>query len=231
MNGNLSEGHQPEGEQVESRKILLLTTDVLVAAGLPQVIPDSTVLAAESADEALNVFRDQNPDMVVIDLFASLRPEENIELIGNVKALSPKTVCVVYAGRTQDTQLFVRAVSLGADAYVEQIPPLGLSWSEFLAALPESEPYYAGFVVQALVERYSRIRLPGSHEAITDRETDILQLVSTGKRNQEIADQLNISLPTVKSHLGHIFSKMGVTNRRDAVKRARKLNLFRSDQE
>lgn len=63
-------------------------------------------------------------------------------------------------------------------------------------------------------------------EALSQREVDVLNLLAIGMTNQEIAGQLYISLRTVKFHTGNIFSKLGVTNRTQAVARARQLGLL-----
>ncbi len=63
-------------------------------------------------------------------------------------------------------------------------------------------------------------------EPLTTREIEILRLVAAGMRNQEIADQLFISLPTVKRHIANAYGKLGVRHRTKAVARANELNLL-----
>ncbi len=63
-------------------------------------------------------------------------------------------------------------------------------------------------------------------EPLTMREVEILRLVAAGMRNQEIADQLFISLSTVKRHIANAYGKLGVSHRTEAVARANELNLL-----
>jgi len=63
-------------------------------------------------------------------------------------------------------------------------------------------------------------------EPLSERELEVLQLIAVGDSNQEIADQLVITLDTVKRHVTHIFEKLGVHNRVQAVARARALGLL-----
>jgi LuxR family maltose regulon positive regulatory protein len=62
-------------------------------------------------------------------------------------------------------------------------------------------------------------------EPLSPRELEVLQLLAAGASNAEIARQLVITLNTTKKHLTHIFGKLGVANRRDAVARGRLLGL------
>jgi LuxR family maltose regulon positive regulatory protein len=61
---------------------------------------------------------------------------------------------------------------------------------------------------------------------LSERERQVLQLLAQGASNQEIAQQLVIAYDTVKRHVSHIFAKLGVTNRVQAVKQARDLGLL-----
>ena len=66
----------------------------------------------------------------------------------------------------------------------------------------------------------------GLVKALTRRETEILRLIAAGLRNQEIGDQLFISLATVKRHVSNVYGKLGVTHRTEAITRANELNLL-----
>jgi LuxR family maltose regulon positive regulatory protein len=66
----------------------------------------------------------------------------------------------------------------------------------------------------------------GSIEPLTRRELDVLESMAAGRRNQQIADELVITLETVKRHVSHIFNKLGATNRMEAVATARDLHLI-----
>jgi LuxR family maltose regulon positive regulatory protein len=63
-------------------------------------------------------------------------------------------------------------------------------------------------------------------EPLTDREIDVLILMSEGASNQEIADNLTIAITTTKKHVSNILGKLGVKNRTEAVSRARELGLI-----
>jgi LuxR family transcriptional regulator, maltose regulon positive regulatory protein len=67
----------------------------------------------------------------------------------------------------------------------------------------------------------------GLAQALSDRELEVLALLSAGKSNQQIADELVVVLATVKKHVGHILGKLAAANRTQAVARARALGLLR----
>jgi LuxR family maltose regulon positive regulatory protein len=67
---------------------------------------------------------------------------------------------------------------------------------------------------------------PALVEQISQREHDVLNLIAIGASNREIADQLVIALPTVKKHISNILGKLNVTNRTQAIARARELGLL-----
>ncbi|MBN1317575.1 MAG: response regulator transcription factor [Anaerolineales bacterium] len=62
-------------------------------------------------------------------------------------------------------------------------------------------------------------------EPLTDREMDVLRLICNGLSNREIADRLTVTLNTVKKHSSHVYGKLGVTSRAQAIVRAQELEL------
>lgn len=68
--------------------------------------------------------------------------------------------------------------------------------------------------------------VPENQDILTEQETRIARLIGDGLSNKEIADQLNISTETVKSHIKNVYRKLNVNNRVQALQRAKQLNLF-----
>ncbi|MGH2393284.1 MAG: response regulator transcription factor [Candidatus Limnocylindria bacterium] len=63
-------------------------------------------------------------------------------------------------------------------------------------------------------------------EPLTDRELEVLRLLAAGRRNRDIAQELVVTVETVKKHTSHIFDKLGAANRTQAVAHARQLGLI-----
>ena len=74
--------------------------------------------------------------------------------------------------------------------------------------------------------RGSALTAPGIVEPLTNRELEVLQMLAAGRSNQAIADQLVVTLDTVKKHVTHLLGKLGAANRTEAVARARELGLI-----
>jgi LuxR family transcriptional regulator, maltose regulon positive regulatory protein len=74
--------------------------------------------------------------------------------------------------------------------------------------------------------RPARAAVPGLIEPLTGRELEVLRLLAAGRSNQDIARELVVALDTVKKHVSHILSKLGGSNRTEAVTRARQLDLI-----
>ena len=92
---------------------------------------------------------------------------------------------------------------------------------KLLGAFPSAEP-------EMKQESDKQTRLEGLIEPLTDRELDVLQLIATGLSRQEIADELIVSLNTIKTHARNIFQKLGVNSQTQAVAKARGLGLIDS---
>ena len=123
--------------------------------------------------------------------------------------------------------------------FVDEGQPMAALLGE-LVATPSTESMVAGGVPVGYLGQLARAFDEGGPDVLrsgattlqrlvvplTDRELEVLRLIATGKRNQEIAAELYVSLNTVKKHVTHIFDKLGVANRTAATARARELDLL-----
>lgn len=124
--------------------------------------------------------------------------------------------------------------------FADEGAPMGVLLRRLIAA-QRAEPAAPGLplgylarVLQALSQHgvqgsgsSSAAMVPGLVEQLTARERDVLGLLVAGRSNRRIADELVVSVDTVKKHLTHIFGKLGAVNRTEAVARARQLGLIR----
>jgi DNA-binding NarL/FixJ family response regulator len=204
-------------------RLLLADDHPVVRAGLRAVLatePDFEVVAeAATAEQAVALAERGRVDVVLMDLQfgAGMHGVEAIAAIAG-RAGGP----VVLVLTTYDTDAdILAAVEAGATGYLlKDAPPEELAAAVRAAAAGESA--LAPAVAHRLI---ARVRAPGI--ALSRRETEVLQLVADGLSNQQISRRLHLSQATVKTHLVHVYGKLGVDSRTAAVAAARARGLIR----
>ena len=173
------------------------------------------VVACASAEEALVEIPAHKPDVVLMDV--NLPGKSGIECVARLKESLPKTqVIMLTVYRNQE--LIFKALQAGACGYLLK----RCSPEELLKAITEVRTGGAPMtpeIARMLVEVYQR-KPPGPTptEELTAREMEILALLSEGLSNKEIADRLSVSYDTVRAHLHHIYEKLHVRGRTEAVR-------------
>ncbi|MEW1699809.1 response regulator [Streptomyces sp. NPDC093249] len=204
-------------------RLLLADDHPVVRAGLRAVLdtePDFTVVAeAATAERAVELAAAGDVDVVLMDLQfgAGMHGSEATAAITATPG-GPKVLVLT----TYDTDAdILAAVEAGASGYLlKDAPPEELAAAVRTAAAGQSA--LAPAVAHRLMDR---MRTPA--EALTKRELEVLQLVGEGLSNQQISKALFLSQATVKSHLVHVFAKLGVDSRTAAVAAATARRLIR----
>ncbi|MEU8618550.1 response regulator transcription factor [Streptomyces sp. NPDC048623] len=204
-------------------RLLLADDHPVVRAGLRAVLdtePDFAVVAeAATAERAVELAAAGGVDVVLMDLQfgAGMHGSEATAAITAVPG-GPRVLVLT----TYDTDAdILAAVEAGASGYLlKDAPPEELAAAVRTAAAGQSA--LAPAVAHRLMDR---MRTPA--EALTRRELEVLQLVGEGLSNQQISKALFLSQATVKSHLVHIFAKLGVDSRTAAVAAATARRLIR----
>ncbi len=182
--------------------------------------------AVRSVKEALQIVANSLPDVVVLDLkvlYEPASPEERIEAgldaIREIRRLSPSTKVVVVSAYRQPEHI-AQALQAGAVGYVYK----GRSSEEVLESLRRAhvgQVFFHPEIAQKLLETLQRPESSEGEEResdpLTPREREVLQLIAEGKSNQEIANQLQISIGTVKKHVTNILDKIHLRSRVEAA--------------
>jgi two-component system, NarL family, response regulator len=193
-----------------SIRVLIADDHPIVRHGLARMI-DLTdgmevVAEAETGVEAVRLFRQHQPDVALIDL---RMPEMNgVDAIIAIREEFPNAQIAILTTYDTDEDIF-RGLQSGAKGYLLKDSKM----SELLDAIRKlhaGQKYIPPAVGAKLAERMS---LP----QLSDREREVLQQMSQGKANQEIGIELSISESTVKYHINNILSKLGVSDRTQAV--------------
>ncbi len=186
------------------------------AKGYLDVQPEITVLAeAESGTEAVRLAREFVPDVVLMDLV--MPGMDGVEATRKVKDISPRTQIIILTSFHEDEHIFP-ALQAGAISYLLK----DVKASELVDAIRKASKGEATLhprVASRLIKQFSRDEPDRSNlfTELTDREGEVLTLIARGFTNQKIADDLVISIGTVKGHVSNILSKLHLADRTQAA--------------
>lgn len=205
-----------------SHSVLVVDDHSLVRTGVVNIInhePDLHVVAeAANGVEAVQAYREHHPDITMVDLRMPVM--DGVEAVRQIRAMDPHAKLIVLTTYDTDEDIS-RALKAGANAYaLKDITADALV--RCIHDVLAGKTYLAPTAAAKLAEGMSRVQ-------VTPRELSTLRLMADGRSNKEIAGELGISERTVKSHLGHLFEKLGVTSRTEAVKIATRRGLVRLD--
>ncbi len=214
-------GSQPQPATAQAR-VLVVDDHVLVRTGVANIInhePDLHVVAeAANGAEAVAAFERHRPDVTLLDLRMPVM--DGVEAVRQIRLRDPQAKVIVLTTYDTDEDI-TRALKAGAKAYVLK----DISASALVDCIHDvlaGKTYLAPTAAAKLAEGVARVQL-------TPRELATLRLMADGRSNKEIAGTLGISDRTVKTHLGHLFEKLGVTSRTEAAKVAARRGLVRME--
>lgn len=200
-------------------RLLLADDHAIVRAGLRALLesePDIEVIGeAGTAEEAIAFCATTPVDLVLMDL--RFGPgKSGVDATRSVCALPDPPHVLVVTNYDTDADI-LSAVEAGASGYLlKDTPP-----PELLAAVRSAAAGDSVLSPAIASKLMTRVRKPET--SLSPREIEVLKLVAAGRSNREIGKELFLSETTVKSHLVHIFGKLGVKSRTSAVARAREL--------
>ena len=207
---------------LERARVLVVDDHALLRTGVANIInqePDLEVVA-EAADglAAVQAFERYRPDVTLLDLRMPLM--EGVEAVRHIRDRDPQARVIVLTTYDTDEDI-ARALRAGAKAYILK----DIAADALVACIHDvlaGKTYLAPSAAAKLAEGVTRVQL-------TPRELSTLRLMADGRTNKEIAGDLGITERTVKTHLGHLFDKLGVTTRTEAVRVATRRGLVRMD--
>jgi DNA-binding NarL/FixJ family response regulator len=171
----------------------------------------------KTAEEALYDIPKLKPDIVIMDI--SLPGMNGIECIRQVKDKSPSTQFMMFTVYENDEKVF-EALKAGASGYLLKNTGL-VQLIESLKELYNGGSPMSANIARKLVTVFRNKETNTEALAVlSNRENEILQLLSKGLLYKEIAEQLHISTSTVRQHIHHIYEKLHVQNRTEAINKA-----------
>lgn len=193
--------------------MLLVDDHLVVRSGLKALLgtqPDIEVVAeAASGEDALALAAQLSPAVVVMDL-AMGAGMDGIEAIKELRRRNAGQAVLVFTTYDSDADI-VRAVDAGAMGYLlKDAAP-----EEIFAAIRGAVQGRSVMSAPVASRLFQQLRSPD--EILTPREAELLSLLTEGLSNRELGQRLFISEATVKTHLAHIYAKLGVETRASAI--------------
>lgn len=201
-------------------KILLANGQDVVRQGIRRIFegqPDLEVVGeANDGQRAVKLARELRPDIIIME--ARLGKLDSVEVTRRIKMEQPEVAVLIFTACDEE-EYIVGLIGAGAGVYL-----LKSTKSDLVQAIRvvRSGKFLADrMVIQKL---YKRALPPAvavsATEHLTQREVEVLELTARGLSNEKIADQLRIGTRTVRQHLTHIYDKLGVSSRTEAVSKA-----------
>jgi two-component system, NarL family, response regulator len=204
----------------QSIRVLLADDHAIVRSGVAQILNEQVGMqvVAEASDggQAIDLYRRERPDVALIDL--RMPVVEGAQVVERVRREFPDAVLIILT--TYDTDDDIEcALRAGAKAYLlKDVSPHDLV--ACVRAVHAGRTWVSPTIASKLAERMTRVQL-------TPREMSVLKLLAAGKANREIGEALSISEGTVKIHVTHLFEKLSVTSRTEAIATAMRRGLVR----
>jgi DNA-binding NarL/FixJ family response regulator len=202
-------------------RVLVADDHPVVRGGIVALLSaaDDIEVVAEASDglEAVRLASEHVPDVVLMDL--RMPGLDGDEATARILAATPSVRVVILTTYESDASILT-AIEAGASGYLLKAAPQ----EEILAgvrSVARGEVALAPSIAAMLVQRVAKPAV-----TLSPRETQVLALVAQGSSNPAIATALFLSEATVKTHLLHVFEKLGVSDRTRAVTRAMELGIL-----
>lgn len=192
-------------------RMLLVDDHVVVRRGLAQILaeafPSAQFGEAGTAAEALDALGRERWDIAVIDL--NLPGRDGLSLLEEIRRLNPETPALVVSAYPEE-EFAVRCLQLGAAGYLTKN-----SAPDELAAATRKALAGGKYVTAVLAEKLAAVVggdfARASHEALSNRELQVLRLVAAGRSLKQVAAELSLSEKTVATYRARIAAKLGIS--------------------
>lgn len=207
-------------------KILIADDHAVVRKGLKQILAETTdIVAADEAingQEVLEKIRKNDYDIVMLDI--SMPGRNGLDILKQVKNEKPEMSVLILSMHPEE-QYAVRALKAGASGYLTK----DSAPDELILAIRKISQGRK-YITSSLAERLAFYLEVDSekplHEALSDREYEVMRMIASGKTVREIAEELFLSIKTISTYRSRILEKMGMKNNTELVRYALKNRLL-----
>lgn len=213
-------------DTVEATTIALIEDQQVLAGAIQRslsALPDLALVGvATSLDEGVGLVEESTPDVLVSDF--RLTDGDIPDRLPEILDRSPGTKVLVFTG-WPDESSFLEAMGAGATGFLDKAAPFD-DFIDAIRRVAAGEVVVAPRFLPALTRRATS---PKDANALSRRELEVLQLLSEGRSTAEVAEELILSVNTVRNHITHLMAKLGVRSRLEAVNVAVRKGLIRFD--
>lgn len=204
---------------MKALRVLVAEDHAVVREGTRDILEREAALTvvgeASNGQEAIDLTAALRPDVVVMDIRMPIL--SGIEAARQIRQVSPESRVLILSAY-DDEDYIIAAMEAGASGYLLKTAH-GEEVIAAIMAISRGEVVLQSSI--AAVLWHNRGEFQGSHQRELDdpseREMEVLRLAARGLRNKEIARSLDVSVRTVEGHLSHLFNKLGVTSRTEAI--------------
>ena len=205
-------------------KLMVADQHPIVTKGLELVFANSRdikIIEAVSDGEAIfNALKQYTTDILLCEI--DLPKLNGISVLRRIKKENPEVKVIIYSAQQEDVYA-VSAIKAGADGYVQKSTDL-LSLKDAIMKVHLGGVYLSPSLSRKIASDKTSGK-GGYYKKLSTREVEVLKLLSNGKRNKEIAEELQINEKTVSTYRARLMKKLNVTNLIDLVNQAKGLEL------
>jgi DNA-binding NarL/FixJ family response regulator len=208
--------------ELDKIRVIIAEDHAVVREGTRQLLERENDIEvtgeAPNGAEAVALVERLNPDVAIMDI--SMPVMGGIEATKRIKAVRPATAVLILTAYDDDQYVFALLGAGAAGYLLKDVPSAEVVRA--VRAVHAGEPVLHPTIARKLLARFAsegqaEQQLRDDGAVLTERERHILRLAACGMSNSRIADQLDVSIRTVQAHLTHIFDKLGVGSRTEAV--------------
>lgn len=208
-----------------SKRILIADDHSAVRSGIKHILsgefPKMEFGEAINAPEVFKQLKQNQWDAVILDV--DLPGRSGLEILKQIRTDGVKIPVLVFSFHRED-QLAVRALKAGASGYLSK----DAADTELVMAINQllsGRKYVSSFVAQQLASQFTAEPTEESHSTLSDREFQIMLLISRGKTVSQISDELSLSASTVSTYRSRVLEKMNMKNNAELMNYAIRQNM------
>lgn len=193
-------------------KVLITDDHSLVREGLKRILSQESidikvVGEASNSFELMNILSKSIPDIVILDI--AMPGKNGLDVLKDVKHMYPKLPVLILSMHPED-RFAIRAIKAGAAGYLTKS---GIS-DELITAIKvivtQNKRYISTGVAEQLAQQMDMNSDKPAHETLSDREYQVLCMIANGKKMSTIAEELNLSIPTIHTYRSRVKEKMNM---------------------